>query len=596
MLLQKCASDLQMPPYPPSRHHHEAPSGQPAEVDIRDNGLRPSRLAVNSYLLLGIAALTLSSRPQVSSVARYAIGIGVEMSLAILALVFARLERLPLRVTMRLRRPDRQTLWMALGAVPGLWILGVALNLFSRLVLGYTTPAPPAQYPANGLEALLLALTAVLVAPICEELMFRGYVQRAYERPRGWIGAIVGAIIFAAYHLRFQGLFGLMPIALGLGLIAWRTESVYPSMLMHASFNAIATGLLISTSLLPMQGVAAVAGMLFCLAVLMVPLSLATLWLLWRTTSPGTVTADVTAHRGVAGLAWIAPLMVLLGVYTYASISEILLNRHPETVLHSKLTLETDDTWLHPVSWHYRIEDLLGHERGQAICTRAYVPSSQQITLDCQASHTGFDLTAGIGGLSELSGHVLAQWLPQFSGRLGVALEAEPTTWTLSTAWTQPTLQLCGLVAHEERGEDRFRLEYTQSEDEHVLSLDRPGGQLTLIELFTKGSLISREWAWRGSGLAFQLPYGSHVRLLRTNEKDATSWGQAFLQIVSGEPVWTPAGNYVTWRVNLSWRDAKGFERLESAWYDADAPHTLVRYDDGSVRYVLTGVEAADQS
>ncbi len=69
-------------------------------------------------------------------------------------------------------------------------------------------------------------------------------------------------VLFAVYHLRFQGFSGLVPVALALGFIAWRTGSIVPAMAVHAGFNAIATLLLIGTSFLPARGVSAIGGML----------------------------------------------------------------------------------------------------------------------------------------------------------------------------------------------------------------------------------------------------------------------------------------------------------------------------------------------
>ena len=43
--------------------------------------------------------------------------------------------------------------------------------------------------------------------------MFRGYVQRAYDRGKPLTGIMVGGLIFALYHLQFQGLFALLPVA-----------------------------------------------------------------------------------------------------------------------------------------------------------------------------------------------------------------------------------------------------------------------------------------------------------------------------------------------------------------------------------------------
>ncbi len=83
--------------------------------------------------------------------------------------------------------------------------------------------------------------------------------------------------------------------------------------------------------------------------------------------------------------------------------------------------------------------------------------------------------------------------------------------------------------------------------------------------------LASREWAWRMSGLPSRYHTArTQPSSMRTSEQSLST--SSFLHVVGGEPVWTPAGNYVTWRVNLTWDDGSGSERMESAWFDTEGP------------------------
>jgi hypothetical protein len=54
--------------------------------------------------------------------------------------------------------------------------------------------------------------------------------------------------------------------------------------------------------------------------------------------------------------------------------------------------------------------------------------------------------------------------------------------------------------------------------------------------------------------------------------------------VVSQESVTVPAGTFDTWRVEL----ASG-QNKQYAWYQVDAPHALVQYDNGANRMVLAG-------
>lgn len=74
-----------------------------------------------------------------------------------------------------------------------------------------------------------------------EELLFRGFVQtRLEQRWRPQIAIPITAIAFGVYHLDIlQGLFAAFA-GLWLGFVASRARSIVPTMIAHASSNAIA--------------------------------------------------------------------------------------------------------------------------------------------------------------------------------------------------------------------------------------------------------------------------------------------------------------------------------------------------------------------
>ena len=85
---------------------------------------------------------------------------------------------------------------------------------------------------------LPMLLQSALLAPICEELFFRGYLMGAFARAGRGKAIAAAALLFAAAHgvdaaflPRF--LFGCL-----LGLMARRTGSILAPMLMHGCYNA----------------------------------------------------------------------------------------------------------------------------------------------------------------------------------------------------------------------------------------------------------------------------------------------------------------------------------------------------------------------
>ncbi|PSQ67646.1 MAG: hypothetical protein BRD32_00015 [Bacteroidetes bacterium QH_2_64_74] len=80
-----------------------------------------------------------------------------------------------------------------------------------------------------------------LVPGVCEELLFRGYAQRQFERAAGPAGGIILAGgLFGLYHLRPSQLLPLIMLGLYMAYLAWRTGSLLPAMAVHVAHNGFA--------------------------------------------------------------------------------------------------------------------------------------------------------------------------------------------------------------------------------------------------------------------------------------------------------------------------------------------------------------------
>jgi uncharacterized protein len=92
---------------------------------------------------------------------------------------------------------------------------------------------------------VLFGIAVIIFAPLFEEALFRGFLFEGLRQSRlGVFGAIaITSITWAALHLQYN-LFGMAYIfALGIaiGLIRWKTESIWSGLIMHALVNLIAT-------------------------------------------------------------------------------------------------------------------------------------------------------------------------------------------------------------------------------------------------------------------------------------------------------------------------------------------------------------------
>lgn len=98
-------------------------------------------------------------------------------------------------------------------------------------------------------SAILLLLSAGLtcvIAPICEELLFRGYIFPALSNWKGpWPAAVMTGLVFGAIHAGSAPAVDLVPLAaLGIAFcVLYRaTGSLYPCIAAHSLNNSLAFG------------------------------------------------------------------------------------------------------------------------------------------------------------------------------------------------------------------------------------------------------------------------------------------------------------------------------------------------------------------
>ena len=95
-------------------------------------------------------------------------------------------------------------------------------------------------------ERVAIISMAVIVAPIAEELIFRGYFYGILRRFAGRVPAIlISSLLFAAIHLHLPSMLGLGLLAIILCLLYERTGSLWANILMHATFNALSIVMLL---------------------------------------------------------------------------------------------------------------------------------------------------------------------------------------------------------------------------------------------------------------------------------------------------------------------------------------------------------------
>ncbi len=81
---------------------------------------------------------------------------------------------------------------------------------------------------------LLVIIVVAIVPAICEEVMFRGYIQRSFEfRLKPFWAALITAVFFGIYHFNPYGLLPLIGLGFYFGYAAYMSNSIAVPMSLH---------------------------------------------------------------------------------------------------------------------------------------------------------------------------------------------------------------------------------------------------------------------------------------------------------------------------------------------------------------------------
>lgn len=140
----------------------------------------------------------------------------------------------------------------AMGMFPALYGVSIAVNfitmliglLFSETDLNKSFNTMNDLQPANMPCALILLFQLVVIAPLFEELWFRGIVMESLRPYGNGFAILVSGILFGMTHANFQQFFYATTLGICLGYIAVSTKSIVTTTIMHAMFNSV-SGLLL---------------------------------------------------------------------------------------------------------------------------------------------------------------------------------------------------------------------------------------------------------------------------------------------------------------------------------------------------------------
>ena len=160
-------------------------------------------------------------------------------------LYFLIIKKEPILDRLRIRAVNRGVIFYTFLLSIGVVVLSDELDRIVNIIWpapDYILDLNSLLQPESVLGFILLVLAIVVIAPIGEELLFRGFLQQILEQNWNDItrSILITALVFAVIHMNVYWFIQIYFLGILLGFLAWKTKSVIPSLILHSVNNGLA--------------------------------------------------------------------------------------------------------------------------------------------------------------------------------------------------------------------------------------------------------------------------------------------------------------------------------------------------------------------
>lgn len=166
---------------------------------------------------------------------------------SMLIFFLARRKSTGLTLTSTFRKPQMPKSWIFKWLVIGMgfgYLTSLATNLIYTAIqelLGIELTELDFGFSDSPLGMFGMVLAASILAPIFEELMFRGTIYRNTEILGQSFAMIMSGIVFGLWHTNYTQIVFAAVLGVIMAYMYAKTRSIFPAMLLHFSVNTIST-------------------------------------------------------------------------------------------------------------------------------------------------------------------------------------------------------------------------------------------------------------------------------------------------------------------------------------------------------------------
>lgn len=193
------------------------------------------------YLLLALVFLVLGGAAQ-SLDLFFGILVTEVLIIAIPSVYFVKRNALSLRKSFRLNRLGFKNIVLIVLITVLTYPIAVFFQAIFVTLLDSIVALRPNSLPEElSKVSFLWSVFFVAIVPgVCEEIMFRGTMLRAYEKLGMKKAIVISGVLFAMFHFALINFVGPLILGIVFGIMVYKTNSIYSSMLAHVLNNFIA--------------------------------------------------------------------------------------------------------------------------------------------------------------------------------------------------------------------------------------------------------------------------------------------------------------------------------------------------------------------
>jgi len=141
-----------------------------------------------------------------------------------------------------------KTIWYTFIALLLIFLFSFLYVLALKFILQIEAPSSKIEelIVNNNVSSTILIVVTAVVAPVCEEVYFRGFLYSAFRKNFGVaIGIFLSSLLFALAHMELYSFIPIMFIGWILAYIFEKTKSIFTVIILHSVYNLILISILL---------------------------------------------------------------------------------------------------------------------------------------------------------------------------------------------------------------------------------------------------------------------------------------------------------------------------------------------------------------